>query len=640
MPHRIFILIASLMSAVAAAHAAPVHHWSQRFGNTSTDQRAHGIAVDDVGNVFIAGDFLSTINFGGSNLNSVGAGDVFVASFDADGDHRWSARFGDANPNQVANAIATDGSGNVFVTGNHWGTVNFGGSNLASLGGDDVFLVKFDNDGDHLWSKRFGDASTSQTGRALAITNAGEVVIGGSFLGTIDFGNGTLSSLGGLDLFVAKFAANGSIVWSKRFGGINDQYLESVAVDNNGAVAVCGYYAGTVDLGGGALPSAIGNDIFLAKLDSDGDHVWSKSFGGANDQEGTAVAVGAGGAIFAGGRFEQTVNFGGSTLTSSGGHDVFIAQFTSAGAHSWSKRFGSSLDQTATSLAVDDSGNFVAVGNFASTIDFGGGTLTNNGSDDVFVARFSSDGSHVWSASFGGTSDQHANAVAIDASERTALAGEFFGTIDFGGGTLTSDGGGDVFVAQFGDPSPDPVFITAFAAVAIDDGVEVRWQLWSDEALDGFTLYRRDANTPFAVIAEGLASHGAESVIDRDARPGSTYTYLLVVRTSAGTDLQSQEVSVRVPGAIARLTQNHPNPFATATHFELTIDESGPARVGVYDVAGRRVRLLDGGVRAPGTYRFTWDGRDAHGKTVANGVYFYRLEGTATVAARRMLLIR
>ncbi len=404
---------------------------------------------------------------------------------------------------------------------------------------------------------------------------------------------------------------------------------------------LCGYFAGTVDFGGGPLVSAALNDVFLAKLDADGDHVWSDRFGSGNNQEGAAVAVDGTGAVFATGRFESSVNFGGSTLNSVGGFDVFLVKLTSAGAHTWSRRFGSALDQAGTAIAVDATGDVVALGNFASTIDFGGGTITNAGGLDVFVARFLGDGAHLWSAGYGGTFDQLGEAIAIDAAERIVPAGSFFSTIDFGGGVLTSAGGTDVFLAQITDEPPDPVFITAFEARALPSAIEVRWDLWSDEPLDGFTLYRGEGSeAPYDVVADGSASAGERVVTDRDVRAGASYRYVLVVHTSAGNDIRSQEISIRLPVALPTLTQNYPNPFSTVTQFEITVEEPGPVRVGVYDIAGRRVRLLDGGVREPGTYGLSWDGRDAAGALVASGVYFYRVENKIAVPARRMLLLR
>ena len=115
----------------------------------------------------------------------------------------WSKRFGDAS-SQVGNSVATDASGNVIVTGSFQGTVNFGGDTLTSAGSDDIFVAKFDAAGVHQWSQRFGDA-TSQVGQSVATDASGNVIVTGSIQGTVNFGSGTLTSAGTTDIFVAKF---------------------------------------------------------------------------------------------------------------------------------------------------------------------------------------------------------------------------------------------------------------------------------------------------------------------------------------------------------------------------------------------------------------------------------------------------
>jgi hypothetical protein len=643
MTRRIAIVLGScalVLTTSSVLYAAPVHYWSQRFGNASTDQNGNGVAVDGSGNVLMVGTFLSTVNFGGSNLTSAGAGDIFVAAFDVDGNHQWSKRFGDTQPDQVANAVTVDGSGNVAVTGNFLGTVNFGGSLLTTAGGDDIFLVKFDSNGNHQWSKRFGNASTDQIGRAVRASGAGDITLAGSFVGTVDFGGGALMSGGGLDVYVARFQSDGDHVWSESFGGQDDQVLESIDVDDTGNVVLCGYFAGTIDFGGGQLVSAANNDVFLAKLDTDGDHVWSNRYGSGNDQEGSAVVIDGTGDVIAAGGFESTINFGGSTLTSSGGRDVFLAKFTSGGAHEWSQRFGTTLEQTSAAIAVDNSDNIGLTGAFASTIDFGGGTLTNNGGLDIFVARFNPDGDHMWSAAFGGTTDQLPEAIAIDDNARIALAGSFFSTVDFGGGNLTSAGGTDIFLAQLGD-APNPVFITSFDARVLPSGVEIRWEVWSDELLDDYELYRRESAEPYpVVVASGPAQAGGYAVVDDAVAPGTTYHYTLLIHTESGNIIQSTELAVSVPSLANTLGQNMPNPFSIATHFDITVEARGSVRVAIYDVQGRQVRVLDHGIQDAGRYQWSWDGRDAAGRMVASGTYFYRLEGAKAGEARKMLLVR
>ena len=365
------------------------------------------------------------------------------------GKHLWSKRFGDGS-NQHAKAAAVDASGNVIVAGDFWGTVDFGGGALTDAGDEDIFVAKFGPDGAHLWSKRFGDVD-AQYAQSVAIDALGNVIVAGDFWGSVDFGGGALTYAGNGDIFVAKFGSDGAHLWSKRFGdGDYPQYAQSVAIDASGNVIVAGYFSGTIDFGGGALTSAGYSDIFVAKFGSDGGHLWSKRFGDGASQYAFAVAVDASENVIVTGYFYDAVDFGGGALTSAGLKDIFVAKFDPDGAHLWSKRFGDGSDQEPTAVAVDASGNAIVTGDFWGSVDFGGGALTCAGADDIFVAKFGSDGAHLWSKRFGDGNAQHANAVAVDASGSVIVTGDFNATVDFGGGALTSAGGSDIFVAKFG----------------------------------------------------------------------------------------------------------------------------------------------------------------------------------------------
>ena len=183
-----------------------VHLWSQGFGN-GTGQEGWGVAFDPSGNVVMTGYFYGTMDFGGDTLTSVVNSDIFLAKYDANGTHLWSQQFGDADY-QFGYSVAFDAVGNVVMTGNFAGTVDFGGGPLTSAGVDDIFLAKFDANGTHLWSQGFGDASNFQDGYSVAFDPSGNVVMTGQFGGTVDFGGGTLTSAGQSDIFLAKFGGS------------------------------------------------------------------------------------------------------------------------------------------------------------------------------------------------------------------------------------------------------------------------------------------------------------------------------------------------------------------------------------------------------------------------------------------------
>ena len=252
------------------------------------------------------------------------------------------------------------------------------------------------------------------------------------------------------------------------FGGTVNDYGMSVAVDASGNIYTAGYFAGTVDFDPGAgtynLTSAGNDDVFVSKLNSSGDYVWAKTFGGAGGggdyDRGNSVAVDASGNIYTTGYFAGTVDFdpgaGTINLTSAGGTDVFVSKLNSSGDYVWAKTFGGISSERGVSVAVDSSGNIYTTGYFAETGDFdpGVGTqgLTSSGSDDVFVYKLNSYRGFEWAKKFGGFDYDTGRSVTVDTSGNVYATGNFGSTVDFDPGVgiqnFISAGGYDVFVSK------------------------------------------------------------------------------------------------------------------------------------------------------------------------------------------------
>ncbi|MBI4703197.1 MAG: hypothetical protein HY744_18935, partial [Deltaproteobacteria bacterium] len=307
--------------------------------------------------------------------------------------HAWSKSFGGSS---VAHAmsIAVDATGNVLLTGRALGPTDFGGGPLGFAGGFDVYVAKLAPGGDHLWSKRFGGPALDD-GFGVAADADGNVLLTGTFMGTVDFGGGPLVSADSFDAFVLKFDSNGNHVWSKRFGGPNWDWGTALGVDGTGNVLLTGAFQGAIDFGGGPLAAAGDWDIFVAKLDPNGNHVWSKRFGGPAFDMPRSISLDAGGNLLLAGEFEKALDFGGGPLLSAGDRDVFVAKLDPNGNHVWSKRFGGSGSDGAESVATDLAGNVLLPGAFPGAVDFGGGPLGSAGGCDVFVAKLDPNGNHV-----------------------------------------------------------------------------------------------------------------------------------------------------------------------------------------------------------------------------------------------------
>jgi hypothetical protein len=426
--------------------------WAKRFGDASL-QTGKSIAVDAGGNVVVTGTFAGTTDFGGGLEMCAGAGDIFIVELDPSGGYRWSKSFGDAS-NQTGESVATDGSGNIFFTGDLSGSTNFGGGLLSSAGGVDIVVAKLGPDGTHLWSKRFGDAG-DQYGASVTADLQGNVLLAGRNEGSVNFGGGVLTNPtsgapGGGAIFVAKLDPSGKHLWSKQFGDGSDQYGDAVAADAQGNVFVLAEGGGSVDFGGGALVSKGGLDVFLAKLDPTGKHLWSKRFGDAAIQYGGGIATDVHGNVFVLMSGEGTVDFGGGSLASVGGLDVFLAELDPEGNHLWSKRFGDASDQMGTGVAISQGAELLVTGYFGGQISFGGGVLGSVGSNDIFLSKLDGSGAHIWSERFGGAGDDRAAGIAANSAGDTLLTGAFSGTTDFGSGPLASAGGTDIFIAKIG----------------------------------------------------------------------------------------------------------------------------------------------------------------------------------------------
>jgi hypothetical protein len=467
----------------AIAHPTATFAWTpstpqvsaSAFGGTSTEN-GNAVAVDAAGNMYTTGYFQNTTDFdpgiGVSNLTSasLNGNDVFVSKLDSSGDFVWAKRLGGTSTD-TGNAVAVDAAGNVYTTGYFKGTADFdpgvGTSDLTSLGNQDVFVSKLDSSGNFVWAKSFG-AGSDDDATGVAVDAAGNVYTTGTFRSTVDFdpGAGT-SNLTAVqpDVFVSKLDSSGNFVWAKSFGGTSTDNGFAIAVDAAGNVYTTGYFYVTADFDPGAgtsnLTSTGLQDIFVSKLDSSGNFVWAKSFGGTDTDIGNAVAVDGAGNVHTTGSYRSTADFdpgvGLSNLTSvSASSDGFVSKLDSSGNFVWAKSFGGTNTEAGRAVAVDAAGNVYTTGHFGETADFdpGAGTsnLTSGGVADGFVSKLDSSGNFVWAKRLGGTNVQMPKAVAIDTAGNVYIAGDFQGTTDFdpGAGTsnMTSAGLYDVFVAK------------------------------------------------------------------------------------------------------------------------------------------------------------------------------------------------
>jgi hypothetical protein len=372
----------------------------------------------------------------------------------------------------------------------------------------------------HEWSGAFGDASADEA-MAIAAAPGGDVIIAGHFSGTVNFGGTDLTSAStNPDAFVARFTVAGAHVWSRRFGGVGGEKVFGVTVDPDGDVFITGSFDTDVDFGGGLMTTQGGNDAFVVKLaGGDGSHLWDRQIGGTDLQEGTAVAAMSTGDVVVVGSFAGSADFGSGSVSAAGGNDIFMARYAATtGNYVWAQRFGDNGGDKGRGVAVDSSDNVVLVGQFGGMVDFGGGVRNSAGGVDIIVAKYTLMGGHVWSSRFGGTAYETPNAVAVDSSDNVYVTGEMQSTINFGGGDLVPNVI-DVFVLRL---TAGGVYSWAkrFGGGAIDGGNAI--------AIDGTNVYVTGVFMDTVDFGYG----GVTSV-------GNTDIFLLGLSTANGSHLWS-----------------------------------------------------------------------------------------------------
>ncbi len=623
----LIVAVGGLVLSPRSADATVVHLWSHGFGNTNPDGGL-SMGADAAGNVVVTGVFSNTVDFGGGPVTAA-TPSMFLAEYDPAGIYQWSRSFSATCTN-----IAVDASGNTVAVGYCVSPIDFGGGSLAAIGLSDLFVAKFDASGAHVWSARYGATNGEVYDPAVALDGSGNVVVVGTFTDGIDPGGGLLTSAGGRDLFVAKYNMTGAYQWSERFGDTSVDLGLGIAASASGNVVVSGLSATGLDFGGGALnPGG-----FVAGLDAAGVPQWGRGGG----ERVSAVAVDGDDNVLATGRFTGTTDFGGGPLTSAGSIDAFLVKYDAGGTHQWSKRLGGTGADWGRDVAVDVSDHVAVTGQFAETVDFGGGALTSAGGSDIFVADYDADGVHRWSRAFGSNSTvtETGNGVACDPSGNVLVTGQFGGTVDFGGGPLTSAGLDDIFIASFGETQPLAVAFTGFSATARGAAVRVDWSLWSDESMQRFTLYRRAEGASLADIVARGDPRTIHTYTDTSVEPGKTYVFEMEIETADGSVYQSPPATVTVGTMATAIGPNYPNPFNPQTTIEYTIDARMPIAIEIVDVTGAIVARLDQGVRDAGTHHAVWNGRDVAGRPVGSGVYFYRLSGRAAAGAGKMVLLK
>ncbi len=359
------------------------------------------MVVDSSDNITLVGYFVGDIDFGGGPLDKPGADNIFLAKLAPDGSHKLSKTIGYGSFTLYDMAAGPDES--IFIAGLALGAVDLGGGLFGAAKKYSAFVAKYDKTGSHVYSLHFGSVGSLGGAQAQAITvdGLGNAVVAAGFYGTVDV-NGLSFDTSKGTLLVARIDPAGKFLHVKQFSGADAGLVDGsmsvvmpgnydIAADAAGNVLLTGDFNATATFGGPALMNQGGSDIYVAKLDPMGGHLWSKSFGGAGKQYATHIAVDMFGHPVITGVFEGNFNIPNAvTLYGGAGDNVLGLKLDASGGYLWAVGSSSgpvSSKGTTTNVAIGLLGEVALSGAVKDNFKFGMVPSQTGGFFDAYVAK-------------------------------------------------------------------------------------------------------------------------------------------------------------------------------------------------------------------------------------------------------------
>ena len=449
--NRLFILILASIFLSNYSYTQSFE-WANMAGGEGSDQ-AYAMATDNQGNSYVTGWFTESASFGDIILTSEGGKDVFIAKYNNIGEIIWAKRAW-GNSSNTAAGITIDWDGFPIITGWFAESIHFGDHILNSNGSYDMFVVRFNGEGDVIWAKSAGGEGDDY-GNRLTTNLEYDVLVSGSFRYTALFGEETsISSEGNRDIFIANYSNNGNFQWVKKAGGEGEDRAYDILTNDDGTYFT-GLFNGTAYFGDISLNCTSFLSTYIAKMDAAGNFIWVREgSGGANDfARGYGLGLDGEGYVYGNGSFSGSLSFGDTKVLATGGEydfDAYLVKYNSEGVLSWLRNSGGYGNDQAMDLFTDFNGNSFVVGFFSNTALFGDFTLESTGLSDIFIAQYNWAGNVEWVKKAGGNYLDYGYGISGGNPENSNLyfCGNFQEEASFGDNNISGMGEMDMFISK------------------------------------------------------------------------------------------------------------------------------------------------------------------------------------------------
>lgn len=449
-------------STGAVCDIVPVcHRWVHEIGDVAIGEPEAYVAFDETGHVILAGSFAGTVDFGKGDVTSVAERDIYIARYNPEGALQWANVFSTGKSNEYTRirGVAAGPGGTIHVVGLTTYDIDLGNGTINVSGSSDMLVAQYSPAGAALWSRLIGQTGAEE-GWHIALDGQQSVLAAGTFSGgNVDLGGDTRVLKGVQDAFVLKLNTDGKYLWDKHIGGLGDQVIRGMRVDQDDAVVAGGNFVDALELDGTTLMSNSGwSDPFLLKVDGDGGNQWSRQLTSAVDNARylTGLAIGPNGSVVFAGWFAGSLELSEAVKLDAANYSPFVASFDRHGNRQWEHVFpiDAPMDSAATTVGLGVAGDgAVWLGTTVhEPIDLMGGVLVARGGDDLVLGKYDANGEHLWSGRFGDPEPQRFTDLAVDSAGDVVVAGTFLGSLELLEGVNLKSVGPepDIFVTRFG----------------------------------------------------------------------------------------------------------------------------------------------------------------------------------------------
>lgn len=413
------------------------------------------VAVDHLGNTYLAGTFAGTVMFGNVTLTSPTPADpVYIVKYDPAGNVLWAREGGGPRIDSVS-GIGVDAAGNIYLAGNSRGAVMFGSSSAGGGPNYGTWIAKMSPAGDFLWASAPGGEGW-QSSQALAVDPSGNAYVAGELSGDLVVGDIALSSSNGyLTVFVLKLDASGNFVWGRQSTEGQYNRAHTIALDPTGGILIGGSFNPTIQFGATNLTSAGSDGGFLLKMDSSGAFLQARAIGSGV----SGVGFDAAGNVHAHGWYDNMTRFGELPLLGRHQNSAanYLARILTDGSLAWALAADSFSGYRREIATVDAFGNTYLDGTFYQQVTLAGTTFTTPNTYGTIVSKFDRDGNRVWSRHVSGGSDVSHGGMTTDGSGNLYLSGLFQTSVNLGDATYTGTDRPSPFLVKLGATTPPAI---------------------------------------------------------------------------------------------------------------------------------------------------------------------------------------